>query len=207
MEKTKASMPSFAKLGKKERLSIVAILVVAFILGLLGSVVFKNLRSSSSLLPARQKLSGQVSPPPATPATLSLKTKDNKVENGQSFRVEIYLDSPDQGVEAADFVVTFDPMYLSVEDAVEGNYFKNYPINNTHDNFVKLSGVATLENNTVIVPKGDGIVGTITFTALKNTTNTSVKFDRVKTIVASAGTNILDQQKIVDLNISIDNFN
>jgi len=198
----KENKPSFAKLGKKERTSIIFILIAAFLFGLLGSVVYKSFGTFSQL-PARKKLSEQAATPvPARPASLALQTASNNIKAGETFTVDIYQQSPD-GVEAADFVVNFDPEFLAVDSLNEGNYFKNYPINKTEETFVKLSGVATLENNTVIVPKGKGIVGTIVFKAVKNTDSTSVSFDRTQTIVAYGGKNILDQSKITDLEISI----
>lgn len=189
----------FRKIGKKEKGIIIALLFTSFVVGIVGSVNYRKFTSRSSLpLPAK------ITPSPIPlPASLSLTSDKKEIKKGENITVTIKIDSPNQGVEAADFVVTFDPTYLKVATVSAGNYFKTYPVKTSEKNFVKFSGVASLSDNKLLIPKGDGTIGTILFQTQTATSSTGIKFDKVKTIVASGGKNILDTSKISNVKVTI----
>ena len=120
---------------------------------------------------------------------------------GATFSAILNINSPNQGVEAADFVVSFDPDYLKVATISAGNYFGIYPVKQIEKDRVKISGIANLVNDKFIIPIGRGTIGSIVFETLDATTSTQISFDREKTIVASGGKNILDQ--ITNLEVRI----
>lgn len=185
----------FAKVGKKEKVTITAILVASLLIGITAPVGFQKLTYKPIPTP----------PPIPTiipiPATLALAAEKKEYELGATFAATIVINSPNQGVDAGDFVVNFDPDYLAVDSLEMGNYFGLYPIKLAEDNFIKVSGLANLVNNRFIVPKGQGTVATIIFSTQAATESTAITFDKNKTIVASDGKNILG--KITDLAISI----
>lgn len=187
------------KVGGREKAIIVSILLASFAIGIVGSYAYKNLAKATTYNP---QLTISPTPLPKT-ALLTLMTDDKKLSVGKEFDVTLKLNSGNLGVEAADFVVNFDPDYLKVASVSTGTFFKNYPINTTGDNFVKISGVADFTEKAVVVPKGEGNVATVTFETLSATESTRIGFDKVKTIIAASGQNILDNGKMEDLIIGI----
>lgn len=188
-------LQQFLKLGKKEKIIIIAILVGCFFFGL-------------AIPTAVQKIAYKPSPTPLPtpteiplPASLKLITDKKEIELGATFSAVLELDSPNQGVEAADFVIDFDPNYLKIATISSGNYFGVFPVKEIGTNSAQLSGMANLVNNQIVIPKGKGIVGSFIFEALEATESTKIKFDREKTIVASGGKNIVEQ--INDLTLQI----
>lgn len=208
MNKTlKKYLRELKKVGGREKAIIVSILLASFAIGIVGSYAYKNLSkpttyNTSTSLSASPQLTTSPAPLPKT-ALLSLMSDANQLSVGNKFDITLKLNSGNLGVEAADFVVNFDSNYLIVASVSTGTFFKNYPINTTGDNFVKLSGVADFTEKSVIVPKGEGNVATITFETLQATESTKIAFDKVKTIIAASGQNILDNGKLEDLKISI----
>lgn len=192
-------LADFKKLPKKNQHLILIVLVICFVIGIASPNIIKTL-SNAGNNKATSKPSPTLIP---IPAELSLNSANKEVKKGEVFEVEISINSPNQGVEAADFVVKFDPDYLSVATISAGNYFGAYPITQNEKGSVRLSGVATLNNTTLNIPKGRGTVGTIFFTAEKTALSTNIFFDKEKTIIANNGKNILDLNKITDLEISI----
>lgn len=185
----------FSKIGLKRKLVILAILVGSFIFGISAPIFLNNMGQPVKVVP---------SPTPIpVPASAEISAKVKEISAGNTFSATINVNSPNQGVEAADFVVNFDPNYLKVSTISSGNYFGLYPIKNADEGSVKISGIANLVNNKFIIPIGRGTIGTIMFQTLSATESTQISFDREKTIVASKGQNILDPNKITDLNISI----
>lgn len=189
----------FKKLPKKNQHLILIVLIICFVIG----IASPNIITSVAKIGVKKTVQNPSPTPIPIPATLSLDTDKKDLKQGDAFEVTISINSPNQGVEAADFVVKFDPDYLSVATISAGNYFGAYPITQSEKGSVRLSGVATLNNTTLNIPKGRGAVGTIFFTADKTAVSTNIYFDREKTIVANNGKNILDLNKITDLKISI----
>lgn len=123
-------------------------------------------------------------------ANVSLIIDTPVVKNGDDVFAQIILDSPNQPVQAADFVLIFDPKVLSVTEIRTGTYFGKYPIKKIASGSIKLSGVALLKK-TIPPPSGKGDVATIIFKTIAPTLRTTVAFDTMQTIVASNGKNIL----------------
>ena len=182
------------KIQNQQKLIIVLVLILFFVAGIGLSVWFKNSSFKSS--------TGESKTLPKT-ASLKLTTENKRVNVNESFTVKLTLDSGDQGVEAADFIVTFDPQYLQVRSLNSGTYFKTYPVKKTELNSIKISGVAYFDGQSIIVPKGKADVASMEFTAIAKSSSSKIAIDREKTVVASDGQNILNLNKINDLTISI----
>ncbi len=187
----------FKKIGQQQKIIIISILVGSFLVGILLPPVLNNLSNPKIKLP----------PPSPTPipipASLSLTSDKSNIKLGATFSATLNINSPNQGVEAADFVVNFDPKILKVATVSGGNYFGLYPVKAIEKDKVKISGIANLVNDKFIIPIGRGTIGSIVFQSLVATPSTQISFDREKTIVASKGENILDLNNILDLKVSI----
>lgn len=185
----------FKSIGKKQKIIIIVVLLASFLLGFV-------LPGFSNKLSTFQTPKPTPFPTPIPlPAVISLSSDLSDVKLGATFSATINISSPNQGVEAADFVVNFDPDFLKVATISSGNYFGIYPVKTAVKDKVKISGIANLVNDRFIIPMGKGQIGTIVFETLSATDSAIISFDREKTIVASAGKNILD--KITDLEVSI----
>lgn len=165
--------------------------VVFFIIGLLLSLGFKGFRNSKE-----KKL-------PAS-AVLTFESDKTNISPGENFLVTLNLDSQDTEVAAADFIVKFDPKYLKVVDVSTGNFFSLYPVKTISGDFIKISGIASYEEDTIVLPKGNESVGQITFQAKEKTGSTTISFDPAKTIVANSGQNILNKKSLSRLNIDLE---
>lgn len=183
------------RVNKNQKIIIGIILVSAFTLGILFPSVLRNTFT-------RQTGQQQAAPLPKT-STLSLTGAKNRLIVGENFTVLINLDSKNQGVEAADFVMNYDPAYLKVDKVATDTFFKSYPINTYDGNSVRISGVAFFDGKKLSIPKGKGTVGIITFTTVAATPKTTVTFDRTKTIIAANGQNILNPSGVTDLTVAI----
>jgi hypothetical protein len=133
---------------------------------------------------------------------LEIKSETSQVKHEATFSATVRINSPTNGVEAADFLINFDPKYLKVATASSGKFFGSYPQKKIGRDYLKISGMASLRGSDFIIPKGEGTVVVITFKALSATDSTKIRFDREKTVVASKGKNILGDIK--DLVISIE---
>ncbi|MCJ7740405.1 cohesin domain-containing protein [Candidatus Microgenomates bacterium] len=180
------------KTGRKQKIIILAVLGGCLVIGLLLPFIYRTFLSAKSGIKTNLK-----------PVKLSLTPTKQTVKSGETFMTNIFLSSPDNGVEAADFVVKFDPNVLKATNIATGNFFREYPIKETYTDSVKVSGIATLVEDTFLIPKGEGIVATITFQTLKPAVKTVVSFDREKTIIASDGKNVLEKKNISDLQITV----
>lgn len=191
-------------MGKKEARMIVLILVLCFVGAFIlsyGYIKYVNQKKESGV---------KVNPTPATTtaaipsfASLALSADKKIVEKGTTFSAEIKIDSDSTPVEAADFVVTFDPLFLQAKEIIEGKFFGVIPVATIEKDSVKISGMASLSGDTIVIPKGKGTVATIIFNALEASESTAVKIDPTKTIIASGGKNILDTKKITDFTVEI----
>lgn len=178
-----SNLPS---LSKKQAQAIVTIFVGCLLFGFALSYSYVKLASKRAT---------------SKPAILTLTADKKEVKIGEKFLVKIELDSKNQGVGAADFVLNFDPSYLQPIKLSEGNFFKTYPVKKVEENFIKISGMANLEGNTIMIPKGKGLVATIVFQAEKETKGAEIVFDKEKTVVASAGKNILGKTSEVKVKV------
>lgn len=169
----------------------IVILIIFFFVGLGITIGFRNFQRSKTTNNVPEN------------AALTLASDKPQVQKGEEFTVTITLDSQDTEVAAADFVVDFDPKKLKVVSIATGSFFTNYPVNTTGENFVKLSGVASFDGEVLTLPKGKDVVGHITFQALENTGKTEVKFNSSKTIVATAGKNILDKKNLAKTEVEV----
>ena len=170
----------------------VIFIIAFFILGLAVSFIFQKLiksKSDQDNIPKNAKL--------------SLQSDKEKISAGEELTVTMTLDSNNSEVAAADFVVRFNPQYLKVVSVITGNFFNNYPINTTGSDHVRLSGVATFDGNTLILPKGSAPVGYIKFQALSNKGQAVISIDESKTVVATSGQDILDRKNIKKLDVSV----
>lgn len=199
IEKTvKKFKEDFHKIPRRDQFLICLVLLLCFILG----ISYPSLSRKISSIGVKNKLILKVTPTVIPlPAALTLYADPPEVKKGSTLTVDILIDSPNQGVEAADFVINYDTDIFKVASISAGNYFGQYPINSIGDGFVKLSGVASLENNTLKIPKGRGTVGTLHVTAKKSARNSKISFDKDKTIVATNGKNIMGEVK--DLEITV----
>ena len=136
-------------------------------------------------------------------AILSLQSDRLEVSPGQELTISMDLDSNENEVAAADIILRFDPQFLKVVSVATGNFFSNYPVNTTGKNYVKLSGVASFNGETLLLPKGRESVGRVVFQSTGKTGKTTLQFDPGKTIIATAGQNILDKTKLPILTLDI----
>jgi len=166
------------------------ILVLCFLIGLLAAYIYR-LKFANKNIEIKKE------------AKLDLLSENTKVNSGEEMTVTLVLDSGKTEVAAADFIITYDPEYLKVTSVSTGRFFANYPINITGENFVKVSGVATFDGKSVILPKGKETVAEIVFLAQGNKGKTEINFNREKTVVATNGVNILDPKRIDELSVNV----
>ncbi len=197
-EAAKKYYKEFKKLPLISKIIITAILIGSFFVGIIGQIGYQKL-TAREIVPT----STPTPTPIQIPAKVSLTAETKEIETGATFSVSINLNSPDVGVEAADFVINFDGEVLKVATISSGSFFGLYPVKKISSDSVQISGMATLVDDRLIIPKGEGLVGSIIFEAQTATESTKISFNREKTIVANGGKNILDIRSIKDLNISI----
>lgn len=185
----------FKKLPLNAKIIITAILIGSFFIGIIIQIGSQKLTTRQVSIPF---------PTPTLipiPAEVFLSTDKKEVMVNTTFSATINLNSHDTGVEAADFVLSYDRDYLKVATISSGNFFSLYPVKKIEDDSIQISGMANLLEDRIVVPRGEGLVGTIVFEALAATESTKISFDREKTIVANGGKNILGGIK--DLIITI----
>lgn len=105
-------------------------------------------------------------------AFFSLSPPDVLPRVGQTFNIDVTLNTDEANVKSVDAVLTFDPVKLSVVTLTPGAVFDSYPTKNfdTLGN-IKLSGAMT---STTASFSGIGKFGTITFKGVSSgTTNIS----------------------------------
>lgn len=137
-----------------------------------------------------------------TQASISLTAETKTLAAADTVLVTLTIDSGSHPVDAADFVIHTDPTILQPMGVEPGTFFQQYPRQDVaRDGTVTISGVADLQNNIIIVPKGTGIVATILYKAIKPMTPAVITIDREKTIIASGGKNIADS--FTDLSLTI----
>lgn len=184
--------------------ALFAVLVIAcFLLGFAVSVlVLQVKRATLPIKSANQNATtdDNTTPVPAF-ARLTLNTAKLTLKTGEKFDVSIRLSSPERGVEAGDFIVYFDPRFVRANTIVPGKYFQNLPVQKIESNHIKISAIASLENNKVTIPKGEGIVATLKFTAIAPMNGTLIYFDPDKTVIGSEGRNILEGVNTISLTI------
>lgn len=171
------------------------ILFLVLVIGIIGALTIRF--AHPSLIGLFQKA------PKSQPAsaTLSLIVDKQVLPEDTLFTATIILDSPNQPVQAGDFIVIFDPSYLTVLDVVPGTYFRSFPIKKWGESSVHISGVALLTKTSVKAPIGKADVGKIIFKTRAPTLSTSIAFDTAQTVVAANGKNILGDRTGVKLTI------
>lgn len=195
----KKSISEYKKLSLKQKLYLGVIFTAVFLVGLSASYLYQ--KSSANTIP-KNMTKTVTTPIPSLPAQLALLLDSKEVTRGSTFSAQIIINSPTTGVDAADFVLNYDPEILKATSITSGNFFKKYPQKKFDTGSVKVSGVALLDINVLTIPKGQGTVATITFQALQATDNTIISFDKEKTIVASDGKNILGNATNINLHIN-----
>jgi len=192
------SLFEFNKLRKRNKIIIGLFLFLLFI----SSFVFSTLYQKLSYENAPQVKKFVPSPVPILlPASLSLTASSSTIKKGESFDVTLNINSPNQGVEAANFTLDFDPMYLTPATISAGNFFKIYPKKEITDNQIIITGLADIRNSKILIPKGKGNIAIIEFKALESTESTTILIRQEKSAVASKGINILDKVNNVDIKI------
>lgn len=188
-------------LTKKQAQFIIGLLFFCFVFGFAVSYGYIKLAASG-----KKPVVSTPKPTPTVkvyPADVTLDIPSGILEftTASSFDVNINIDSKNQAVEAADFVVSFDPQYLKPIIITPEKFFGTYPVNRIEKDYIKLSGMATLVGNTVVISKGKGTVGTISFTSLDKSGETIISLDKEKTVVASGGENILGKTNSLSIRI------
>lgn len=183
----------FRKLGKIQQITAIVIMISLFFFGVYSSqLVFPASKPSKTDI--------VLSPTPIPlPANLSLVTGNKTVDLNATFSATLMIDSPTQGIEAADFVVDFDPDYLKIATISAGNYFSLYPVMKIGTNSAKISGIANLVNGRFTIPIGKGKIADIVFTSLDATDGSTIKINKEKTFVGSAGFNILGKTNDLEM--------
>ena len=180
------------RLTTKAKILIALLLAFTFLIGF--AVPF--LLSRSSIYQTFH-----VPTPIPQPVEITLTASNKIVSPNSSFTVSVNISSPDTNIDAADFVIYFDPDVLKPQKIEDGDFFTNIPVKKIEDNFVKISATATFADNKITFPQGQGTVATINFLAIKKATDSLIYFDPDKTIVASGGKNVLG--KLTDTKITI----
>jgi len=189
---------TFQKLGKREKIGVIALILLSFAIGIGISFVISSPRNPSTPLGVTQQ---PISPTPLPKvAEVSLTADKKTITKGSKFDVDVILSTPKE-TEASDFVIQFDPKYLKAEKITEGIFFKILPIEKIATSSVAISGLATIEGNKLMIPKGTGKVATISFSAVSATTSTEIRFDPLNTVVAAGGENII--KTLTGINIKI----
>lgn len=190
-------------MGKKQARMIILVLVLCFVGAFLLSYGYIKYSSQKKGNVALISPTPAASIPTTSFVSLALSADRQIVETGATFSAQIQIDTGNMQVEAADFVVTFDPSFLQARKIQEGKFFGAMPITQIEKDYVKISGMASLAGDTIVVPKGKGTVATIIFETTQASESTAVKIDREKTIIASKGVNVLDTKKITDFAVGI----
>jgi hypothetical protein len=193
MKKTTRSVGSqFAQIPTINKVIIFVILIAAFAVGIASPSLFKG-QSTTTTKKSEPTITG----------SLGLTTDKRTVVQGEKVIATLSIDSGGNGVDAADFVLTYDQKVFSADGIKEGEFFKMYPLKKISDGVVKVSGVALLANNQLIIPKGRGVVATVTFTALSPANDSKISVDKNKTIAAASGKNIIDFRKVSDATVTV----
>ncbi|MBI2617829.1 hypothetical protein HYW55_06875 [Candidatus Gottesmanbacteria bacterium] len=192
---TSAYQESFRQLGKKEKLGILALLLLAFVVGFIAAFVY--------LKPQLKFITGEQSQSFVAKdrASLTLSTKTLDLSPNSEFEVAIHISAQEKGVEAADVILYYDPRYIRAKTIIRGNYFPTFVTEKIEENRIKLAATASFQNQKIKVPKGNGTIAVIQFETIEPTETTLIYFDPDRTILASAGENTLDYSNVLKLTI------
>ncbi len=140
------------------------ILAAGLTLFILETAIFQPWRKTSTQEPA------PLPPAQAKPieAILSLQSEQERIKSGESFKVNLNLETFGRKAAAFDAVIFFNPEEVNVENLETSDLFSEYP-RQTFDNEqgkVVLSGTSSLTEEATGVSEGK--LATITFTALKS---------------------------------------
>lgn len=185
---------SLKRIGEKEKIGILGLLILAFAVGFTVAFLYIKPQFTKTNTPAQSTVESGY-------ASVTLSTPKMELTQNREFDVSIQISSPEKGVEAGDFILYYDPRYIRAMKVTRGNYFKNFISDVIEPSRIRLSAAAVLTGKNIIVPKGDGIVAAIRFATIAPTDTTLIYLDPDKTIVASNGKNILDYSNVLKLTI------
>lgn len=131
-------------------------------------------------------------------AFFSLSPPDVLPRVGQTFNIDVTLNTDEANIKSADAVLGFDPAKLSVVTLTPGAVFDSYPTKNFDAlGNIKLSGLMT---STTASFSGIGKFGTITFKGMSSGT-TTISFSCIPGAINESNiTQILTNTDIVDCN-------
>ena len=173
-------------LGKKA-------LFLIFLLGLIGLslallVYLKKPEEQAKVLPSPL-------PPSPTPlgekVSLSLLPSSTWVKMGQTFSVEIVLDTGKRKVDAADVFLEYDPQTLKVERVLTGDFFDQFPVVASESGRIQISALVSPQEEGPRTISGRGKVGVVVFKGV-SPGEAVVRFSP-DCLVATAGNNILEK--------------
>lgn len=192
---TAEQIQTLKKVGRKEKIIILVLLLLAFIVGFIAAFVY-----------LKPKIASQNQPPGNTQitqprASLALSTPTVNLTTGTEFDVAINVSSLDKGIDAADIFIYYDSRFLTYVSLAHGNYFQNYLSERIDNSSIKFSAAASLNKNSIKIPKGNGTIATIKFRPIGTTDTTLIYFDPDRTILASNGENILDYSNVLKITL------
>jgi hypothetical protein len=194
---------TFKKLDGANKRKVLLVLFFCFFFALTAAALFQYAKISSQQ--SKNNATTNTTDKTVSSVTLVMNTAGTKIHNGHPFSITTVLDSQNIGIDAADFVYTFDPAKLKISSVTPGTFFKSWPVNKIEENKIRLTGIALFENNRIIISKGKAPVSTITFTPIGSPGDeTVVLLDPVNTIVASQGKNVLQTDQLKSLRLTIE---
>ncbi len=193
------SWEDFSRVRMKEKRSILFLLLFCFGAGFIGTMSANKIAIEKK--PVESTINNNAISD-STSTTLSFVVPNHPVRLKEDFIVTLSLSSPSRAVDAADFILYFDPKVLKPKSITNGNFFSQYPVKKIDKNFIKISAVASFIGNKITTSKGFGTIATITFTAIAETNApTMIYLDPEKTVIASEGKNIIENYPQVTISV------
>src|SRR3989338_3536993 len=195
----------FLSLSKYKKIAAILILVICLGAGVgIPFIIEKSNVSPPKTPPQIKEVPQNITPTVSVPISASLKLSSDKTnyKMGDNVMISINLYSGTYGIGAADFIIDFDPKVLKPTLITIGNYFKVIANQSIQSNFVKISSLAEVTETDINFPSGKGLVATIQFDILSQSTQSAITIDKEKTIIASNGKNILDKTEDVTISVN-----
>lgn len=186
MDKITAFISEFKNLSMRRKSMIIGIISVALIIGIGIPYLFQFFSKTSN----------------QNAAFIQLTVDKSKIKIGQTATATIILDSSKEGVEVADFFISYDPDAVTMSNIHPGTFFSTYPIKEIGKDTIRIAAVATVTEKSIIVPNGKGTIATFTITG-KNHQRTIIDIDRQKTKIATDGKNIANFSKGTSVTLDI----
>ena len=193
----KKEIKQFKKLKTPNKLSILFIYLLLFIIGILvGNIFIKGttpaLKTSGQerVLPTKALFPTQPAPTKKPEATLSLYPSSQTLKLNEPATIAIMLDG--QPADAVDVVVNFDASVFQASNLRKGTAFSDYPQQAFKiDNRQGIITVSAVHTNQTPFPSLPVTIATFSLTGTKEIVPSYVSFDRDATVVAKDGVNIL----------------